>query len=105
MEKHKPVFLKRLKQRTNTSLEDLVSSVRCSVPKVCASYSENINLSDSKLVKLKLRDAAFIIEFFHLSFITGGLLLDNAMLSQPELYATITHDLVLLENQLPFFVI
>ncbi|XP_054817008.1 UPF0481 protein At3g47200-like [Prosopis cineraria] len=103
MERHKQFFLKIFKQRTSTSLEDLVCSVRRLVPKVRASYSENINLSDSELVKLTLRDAAFIIEFFY-SFTRGGLLGD-AMLLSPALNGTIQVDLALLENQLPFFVI
>ncbi|XP_054815903.1 UPF0481 protein At3g47200-like [Prosopis cineraria] len=104
MERHKQVFFKRFTQRTKTSLNDLVSFVKRSVPKVRACYSENINFGDMELVKLILVDAAFIIEFLY-RFYKREDMLNDAKLSQLPLLETIPLDLVLLENQLPFFVL
>ncbi|XP_028802467.1 UPF0481 protein At3g47200-like [Neltuma alba] len=49
-------------------------------------------------------DASFIIEFF-IMYCGNDELLKNGKLSQPWLQESIRFDLLLLENQLPFFVI
>ncbi|XP_028757787.1 UPF0481 protein At3g47200-like [Neltuma alba] len=106
MQKHKKIFFKRFTQRAESSLDDLVHCVKHLEPKVRASYSETIHLSEQELVKLTLIDAGFIIQLFimlkhdHHQFCN-----DDAKFSQPWLQVYIQKDLILLENQLPFFVI
>ncbi|KAI9124778.1 hypothetical protein K1719_004105 [Acacia pycnantha] len=106
MEKHKEILFKRFIKRAMSSLDDLVLFVRHFEPKVRASYSETIKLTEQELVEMTLMDAGFIIEYF--------LMLDeehdvednyDAKLSQLWLVDSIFSDLILLENQLPFFVI
>ncbi|KAI9115248.1 hypothetical protein K1719_013567 [Acacia pycnantha] len=104
MERHKPVLFKRFTQRAMPSLDDLVCLVKDLEPKVRASYSETINLTKHELAKLTLLDAGFIIELFFMNYMRHEVHRD-AKLSQPWLYGSICKDLLLLENQLPFFVI
>ncbi|XP_054815262.1 UPF0481 protein At3g47200-like isoform X2 [Prosopis cineraria] len=105
MEEHKQIFFKAFTQRAKSSLDDLVGFVKRSAKQVCASYSENIKLSEEELVKMVLVDAGFIIEIF-MRWKRFPYEFDNdAKLSQSWLLDTINKDLLLLENQLPFFVI
>ncbi|XP_054814362.1 UPF0481 protein At3g47200-like isoform X2 [Prosopis cineraria] len=103
MERHKQIFFKRFTQEAMTSLDDLVSFVKHLEPKVRASYSENIDLSEKELVKLTLVDAGFIIKLFMSS--SKDQLRYDSKLSKPYLEDTTVKDLLLLENQLPFFVL
>ncbi|KAI9072861.1 hypothetical protein K1719_045179 [Acacia pycnantha] len=104
MERHKQIMFKRFIDRAESSLDDLVRLVKHSEPKVRGSYSETINLTEDQLVKLTLTDAAFIIQLF-IMFHEANELHDDAKLSLPNSRHYIFEDLLLLENQLPFFVI
>ncbi|KAK4285195.1 hypothetical protein QN277_001925 [Acacia crassicarpa] len=104
MERHKPVLFKIFTQRAKSSLDDLVCLVKDLESRVRASYSETINLTRQQLVKLTLMDAGFVIELFLMNYMRHGVQRD-AKLSQPWLYESLFEDLLLLENQLPFFVI
>ncbi|XP_054817006.1 UPF0481 protein At3g47200-like [Prosopis cineraria] len=105
MEAHKKIFFKAFTQRAKSRLDDLVRFVKHSEPKVRASYSENIKLNEEELVKLILVDGGFIIELFMRYHNFDQEIPNDAKLSQPWLASTIKDDLVLLENQLPYFVI
>ncbi|XP_028802550.1 UPF0481 protein At3g47200-like [Neltuma alba] len=103
MQRHKHILFKRFTQRTNSSCCELVEFVQKLEPQVCASYSDTIDLTETELVKLTLMDAVFIIELFIMSYLDE--VHNDAKLSQPWLADSILLDLLLLENQLPFFVI
>ncbi|KAI9115467.1 hypothetical protein K1719_013786 [Acacia pycnantha] len=103
MERHKQVLFRRFAYRVRSSLDDLVRLVKHLEPKVRVSYSEPINLTQQELVKLILMDASFIIELFS-SYETYELR-NDAKLSEAWLGNSICEDLLLIENQLPFFVI
>ncbi|XP_054814468.1 UPF0481 protein At3g47200-like [Prosopis cineraria] len=114
MEKHKQIMfkrftqrVKRFTQRTMVSLDDLVRHVKKLEPKVRASYSEHINLTEQGLVKLTLMDAGFIIELFIMFYEgrEGKIINNDAKLSQQWLVNALILDLLLLENQLPLFII
>ncbi|KAK4283642.1 hypothetical protein QN277_000571 [Acacia crassicarpa] len=102
MERHKQIMFKRFTHKAKSSLDDLVRLVKHLEPKVRASYSGTINLTEQELVKMTLMDASFIIELISM---TKREMNQDAKLSQPWLEVAIIHDLILLENQLPFFVI
>ncbi|XP_028802618.1 UPF0481 protein At3g47200-like [Neltuma alba] len=104
MERHKQILFKRFTQRAMSCLDDLVRCVKHLEPKVRASYSQAINLTEQELVKLTLTDAGFIIQLF-MMFHEVEAFRKDAKLSQPWLADSILYDLMLLENQLPFFVI
>ena len=67
------------------------------------SYEETINLTSKRFVKMILVDASFILELlFKCS--SKSLTSDDPMVAEPRANA-VRLDLLLLENQLPFFVI
>ncbi|XP_028802472.1 UPF0481 protein At3g47200-like [Neltuma alba] len=104
MERHKQILFKGFSQRAISSLDDLVHLAKHLEPKVRASYSESINFTEQELVKLTLMDAGFIIELFIMSYEMDELH-NDAKLSLKWLLGSILHDLLLFQNQLPFFVI
>ncbi|KAK4285200.1 hypothetical protein QN277_001930 [Acacia crassicarpa] len=105
MERSKQKFFKRFTQRAKSSWQGLVPFVNNLVPNVRASYSETINLTQQELVKLILMDAGFIIELFISCYNETFGPSNNDKLSQQWLDHSIREDLLLIENQLPFFII
>ncbi|RHN44327.1 hypothetical protein MtrunA17_Chr7g0218171 [Medicago truncatula] len=93
MERHKLIYFKAFLQRTEACLKDLVFYVESILPDFKRCYSEFLTFSDDKLVKLILIDSGFIIQLFC-----------GMSLFKPWLVGGISSDLLLLENQLPFFV-
>ncbi|XP_028802475.1 UPF0481 protein At3g47200-like [Neltuma alba] len=104
MQRHKHILFKRFTKRTKSSCCELVEFVQQLEPRVRASYSDTIDLTEKELVKLTLIDAVFIIELFIMPHFRDEEP-EDAKLSQPWLADSIRLDLLLLENQLPFFVI
>ncbi|KAG2589434.1 hypothetical protein PVAP13_5NG359000 [Panicum virgatum] len=102
MEDHKWLYLHDLLSRNATvSSSLLIQEMRSLEPRACACYSERPLLSSDDFVRMLLLDGCFILEFFFkwhtkepdaLCDVDWGLILVNA-------------DLLLLENQVPFFVV
>lgn len=65
-------------------------------------YGEDIGLSDARLSKLVLVDAYFILELF-LIYHSNIWPSEDPMFKESFLLEMVTNDLLLLENQLPFF--
>ena len=101
MEMHKLRYLKDFLYRTGKSQEDLLMIIQDNEVEIRRCYSEECRLSRTDFVKMVLLDAIFIIELF-LRFHGRE---NDYISSQPWLGNAIRHDLILLENQLPFFVI
>nr|XP_025664273.1 UPF0481 protein At3g47200-like [Arachis hypogaea] len=73
-------------------------------PKVCSCYSDNIKLSEEEHVRVILVDCCFILELllkYHFNQRTSH----DAIFLSPWLQTYVDLDLVLLENQVPFFVL
>ena len=98
MERHKLIYFKAFLQRTNACLNTLVIYIESILSDFNGCYSETLPFSHNELVMLILTDSAFIIEFFLRTCCEGDTF-------KPWLDSHITSDLLLLENQLPFFVI
>ncbi|XP_028761186.1 UPF0481 protein At3g47200-like [Neltuma alba] len=111
MERHKQMFFNRLLVKTETGLDDLVRFVMRCEPLVRASYSDEIKLNKKEFVRLILLDAAFIIELFTIVYaITVKKARNDDIRKELELLEhwwleAAIKDLILLENQVPFFVI
>ncbi|KAF7831400.1 UPF0481 protein [Senna tora] len=107
MERHKQLLFKKFvdRSKSNTRLEDLINYVKSAIPKVRACYLENIELRERELVQLILVDASFIIVLFLMRHENDKLFKAGSIMSIPLFLFTIVYDLLLLENQLPFFVL
>jgi hypothetical protein len=122
MEKHKLRYFKDFLYRSGKSQEDLLKIIQDNEVKIRHCYSEDCKLSSADFVKMILLDAIFIIELFvrfHILYVLKHVVADNEnellvrtreeendyISSQPWLEGGIRHDLILLENQLPFFVL
>ncbi|KAK4268116.1 hypothetical protein QN277_024816 [Acacia crassicarpa] len=83
-------------------LRDYIQDMISSVYKIRQCYSETIQMSDEEFAVMILMDACFIIEFFiDLTGPPEGRHLDKN--PWPKVYMKL--DLLLLENQIPFFVL
>ncbi|KAF5444424.1 hypothetical protein F2P56_036901 [Juglans regia] len=106
MEKFKVQYFKSFMQRTKLKVDNLVSSVKDSEGDVRRCYAETIDQrSSNDLAKIILVDASFIIEFFLRFWLREENHDDYRSLLNSWLWTIIWSDLILLENQLPFFVI
>lgn len=106
-EKFKLSCLKNFIERTEINLENLVSSIREMEESIHCCYADDISRSmhSDDFVKMILVDAIFIIELFirYDRYDRGERDYDD-LIMRDQLFI-IPFDLVLLENQLPFFVL
>lgn len=104
MEEHKLRYLKDFLLYTKVSLEDYVKLLREREARIRNSYEETIKLGSDKFLEMILVDAAFVIEVlfkFHYNLINDS----DRIFSKPWLISDIWYDILLLENQLPFFIL
>jgi hypothetical protein len=117
MEKHKVKYFMDFLKRTEKSKEDLLEIIKVEEKKISHCYSEEqinhcyledcILESDDHFVKMILLDAVFIIELFlKLQDYKERKNEDqDYILGKPWLLTGIAYDLILLENQVPFFIL
>ena len=103
MEENKERYFRSFVKRTKINLEYLVLTIREIEESIrrCYDYEETINLTSDKFVKMILVDACFILELLHK--LSSGSAGDDPLVHLRD--TTMMLDLLLLENQLPFFVI
>nr|XP_023912903.1 UPF0481 protein At3g47200-like [Quercus suber]POF09907.1 upf0481 protein [Quercus suber] len=104
MEKHKVTYFKHFMKRTKRNLEDLVSTIRKMEDRIQCCYVEAVQLKSDDFVQMIMFDAIFILELFLKSNLQQWAT-DDPMNVENWLYAMVMHELLLLENQVPFFVI
>jgi hypothetical protein len=102
MEKYKVRYLKKFMEQVN--LENLVCTIEDLEESVSQCYAEVIPLSRYDFLKMILMDASFIVELFVRNWF-GGWTPDDRIVLKPWLAARMLLDFMLLENQLPFFII
>ncbi|XP_057726771.1 UPF0481 protein At3g47200-like [Arachis stenosperma] len=104
MEDQKRIYCRQFIARSETkSLESFVSCVQELEPLVRACYSDDIKLSKEEHVMLILVDCCFILELL-LRFPSEESKEDDSISLFPWLDEYLRWDLLLLENQIPFFV-
>ncbi|XP_076925740.1 UPF0481 protein At3g47200-like [Bidens hawaiensis] len=81
-------------------LKECVQKVRGSIDEIRTYYFGMKPYTDDELVQIMVLDACFILKFINNISIEGNLFSDNRLRSR-----NIALDLVLLENQIPFFVL
>ncbi|KDP35990.1 hypothetical protein JCGZ_08385 [Jatropha curcas] len=105
MEEHKFRYLQDFLQLSEINLEDYIKFVGENEDRLRNCYAENIKLNSYDFVKMILLDAIFVIMILlKFSFIE---LQDKSdrVCNKPWLIRDIRFDLLLLENQIPFFVL
>jgi hypothetical protein len=101
MKKHKHRYFKHFLNRTQKSPNDLLKIIKDNEIKIRHCYSEDCGLKSHGFVETILLDAIFIIELF----LKTSKKEPDYILSKPWLVNYLLYDLILLENQLPFFVL
>ncbi|KAG2726613.1 hypothetical protein I3760_01G121700 [Carya illinoinensis] len=99
MEKHKLRFLQRmLKRMDENSAERYITAMRKREERVCRFYADQFpKLSSNEFVEMMLLDGCFIIELFRIR--------DDTIHQTDWMIDGISCDLLLFENQLPFFIL
>ncbi|KAK6927510.1 Protein of unknown function DUF247, plant [Dillenia turbinata] len=106
MEERKIHYFRSFVQRANLDVDDLVNTVKEWEEETRASYGEKIEFSRDDFVLMILFDGIFIIELFlRKQFPQWREDYDNKLTFQSGFFENINSDLILLENQLPFFVL
>ncbi|XP_062164869.1 UPF0481 protein At3g47200-like [Alnus glutinosa] len=105
MEEHKLRYLRDFIDRTGESLKFFVDFVRNNEAKVRGCYAETIQFSVDEFVKMILVDAAFIVEVLLKSSDPKLQDENDRIFKKPWLIQDVWTDMLLLENQLPFFIL
>lgn len=106
MEMQKLRYLKGFCSRTRRTPEDLATIIGKKKGDIVRYYSETFErIKDEHFIKMILLDAIFIIELFLRSSEPEKDHEMDYILSKPWLTIGVRQDLLLLENQLPFFVL
>ncbi|KAM4126204.1 hypothetical protein ACB094_01G370400 [Castanea mollissima] len=108
MEQRKLRYLKYFIERVENfdiSLEDLVRIIKENEESIQCCYAETIHFDSDHFVKIITMDAIFILELFWGDFFNDWTSEDNGARLETWLMSAIRFDLILLENQLPFFIL
>lgn len=108
MEEHKWRYLYALlnrKPNLEASLDACVEALKGLEHKARLCYEEKINLSSDEFVKMMLVDGGFIIELFLKHAVKGLKRRNDPIFSTPGSLFDLRCDLILLENQIPFFIL
>ncbi|KAA8548475.1 hypothetical protein F0562_000258 [Nyssa sinensis] len=106
MEKHKIWYLQQfLKRRNETSVDKYVMALRSLEKEARNCYAESTDQFDeNKFVEMMLLDGCFIIELFQRASMGDSDPCDP-VLDLVQVQESVGHDLMLFENQLPFFIL
>ncbi|XP_035543086.1 UPF0481 protein At3g47200-like [Juglans regia] len=105
LEKYKVRYLDDFMRRAKTNPENLVRIVKGSEEAIRQCYAETIELDSDEFVKMILLDAAFIIEYFLRDMFPVQWTDEDRTVIKPWITARMQLDFLLLENQLPFFIL
>ncbi|KAF5458868.1 hypothetical protein F2P56_022867 [Juglans regia] len=92
-------------RRAKTNPENLVRIVKGSEAAIRQCYAETIELDSDEFVTMILLDAAFIIEYFLRDMFPVQWTDEDKTVIKPWITARMQLDFLLLENQLPFFIL
>uniref|UniRef100_A0A7N0SXD3 Uncharacterized protein n=1 Tax=Kalanchoe fedtschenkoi TaxID=63787 RepID=A0A7N0SXD3_KALFE len=105
MENQKMRYLNDFVERTQKSLKNIVNIARSWEERARRCYSQSVEPNSAKFVLMLLKDGVFIVE--HMLRIRRKVTKthEDILVMKPWVSTLVKHDLILLENQLPFFVI
>nr|GEV30251.1 hypothetical protein [Tanacetum cinerariifolium] len=108
MEERKLQYLNTLLSRAanmDTHLLKCVEVLRVLEDRARKCYGEEIYMKSDDFVEMMLIDGCFIIELFHNSCCKGIRRRGDPFLTTYQVFFQLRHDLILLENQIPFFIL
>ncbi|CAJ2666409.1 unnamed protein product [Trifolium pratense] len=105
MEELKQKYLKGFLNRTNICVRDLVSKFQEWENKIRNCYAGLVSFDSKDFLKIIIVDACFIIEHFLRTVSYTNWKGNDPIFLKARLFKDIFNDLILLENQLPFFVL
>ncbi|KAG6703406.1 hypothetical protein I3842_07G083900 [Carya illinoinensis] len=106
MELPKLRYLKNLLLRTNVSMEEYLNLLKGREERLRNSYGEPIKLKSNEFLEMILVDAAFVIEVMLLySPNKANYNGYHFILGNRSMIKDVKYDMLLLENQLPFFIL
>ncbi|KAG8378192.1 hypothetical protein BUALT_Bualt08G0112300 [Buddleja alternifolia] len=107
MEQHKFRYLKILLRRRNEqpSVDEYVMAIRSLEEEARKCYAEPIHSSSDDFVQMLLLDGIFIIELIRKYLFYEFREDDDAIFQHEQVFSQLCHDLMLVENQVPFFVL
>ncbi|KAL2346775.1 hypothetical protein Fmac_000775 [Flemingia macrophylla] len=106
MQRHKLSYCKAFLERTQTTSDTWIRYIQSVEPHIRRCYSETLPFTKEELVNIIFVDSGFILELFCRSYYwSWSSDVDDVCLETPWLSTAIVQDLLLLENQLPFFVL
>ncbi|KAL6212085.1 hypothetical protein ACLB2K_017306 [Fragaria x ananassa] len=105
MEDHKLRYVNCFLHRSHAKPEDYVQKIRKKEQKLRNYYSETIVLNSNQFVTMVLVDAIFLLEFLLRS--SNDILQDenDCIFGTPKMLPDVANDLLMLENQLPLFIL
>ncbi|KAL6212084.1 hypothetical protein ACLB2K_017305 [Fragaria x ananassa] len=98
-------FMERWRSQSSHSQNDYIDKIKEQAEKLRKCYTETIELTRDEFVKMVLVDAIFLIEFL-LRYLFGHLRDENdCIFGIPMMLPDVMTDLLMLENQLPLFIL
>ncbi|KAF8409667.1 hypothetical protein HHK36_005746 [Tetracentron sinense] len=105
MDEHKQRYLKIYLDRYHEiNLQSCLESLRGLEGRARQCYAEHISLNSDQFVEMMLFDGVFIIMFL-LKFYSSKRWDNDPIINTMWMIVALQHDMILLENQLPFFVL
>jgi hypothetical protein len=106
MEKIKATYLQGLLSRfSETKLGDIIKSIKTVEKEARACYAEPISYSSDEFVKILVIDGCFLIELFRKFDCEQLKQKDDPVVTMACISSFLSHDLALLENQVPWIVL
>ncbi|XP_010030532.2 UPF0481 protein At3g47200 [Eucalyptus grandis] len=108
MDQHKWRCLDRILSRTNHQIDLYLHSVKQVEKRARACYEGTISMSSPEFVEMMVLDGCFVIELFrgfNEGFETLGYLSNEPVFSMQGPMHMIQRDMIMLENQIPFFIL
>ncbi|KAL0378109.1 UNVERIFIED_CONTAM: hypothetical protein Sradi_3116400 [Sesamum radiatum] len=106
MEQLKYSYLKRfLKRKNEQSVERYVTAVAAMEKRARKCYADPLDLDEYAFVTMMVLDGFFLIELFRYSGFKHLRDADDPIFRHERILSQLRHDVLLLENQLPFFVL
>lgn len=108
MEEHKLNYLHTILSRSagdkEQSLGNFIKEIRALEDRARCCYSEKIDLSSDEFVEMMLIDGCFIVELFH-NLQRKEAVEEDPVYSTNWMLPLLSQDMLLLENQIPFFIL